>query len=64
MLGGLGSAKVFGIFAGALMVFPIVLVVVSWFVMLRKEKSPCEKILDPLTDQRTENLVFAEEAIK
>lgn len=38
MLGGLGSVRVFANFAGALMIFPIAFVVISWFIMLRDEK--------------------------
>lgn len=37
MLGGLGSVRVFANFAGALMVFPIIFAVISWFKMLRGE---------------------------
>lgn len=37
MLGGLGSVRVFANFAGALMVFPIIFAVISWFKILKKE---------------------------
>ncbi len=37
MLGGLGSVRVFANFAGALMVFPIIFVVISWFKMLKQD---------------------------
>lgn len=63
MLGGLGSAKVFGIFAGALMVFPIILVVISWFIMLRNEKSLYEKSESP-SFPVTDNLALAKEAVE
>jgi len=38
MMGGLGSVRVFANFAGALMIFPIALAVIAWFIMIREEK--------------------------
>lgn len=36
-MGGLGVAKMFGNFSGALMIFPVIFVTLCWFKILREE---------------------------
>jgi BCCT family betaine/carnitine transporter len=37
-MGGLGTVKIFGNFAGALMLIPILILIIAWFKMLKEEK--------------------------